>query len=536
MTTRRHEIDHASIGITFKRGPYRHALVCAALALGACDDGQEFAGAADLVGPDELDEPALAAAETLHLGDEGQRVRAAHAYLRRFGYFPNPELAAQYPGWTPMIAEEPDDLEMFGQPLADALTRYQENYGLSMTGALDAATQAMMQRPRCSFPDSYGLRPTADLDDEFGPGGADDASGDGSRWVVDSLADPVEPSAYKIAYANLAISDLRYGLLQPTSDIGQSFQVQALQAAASTWSAAAPAAVVFTQRSNPDVTVSFVPKAHGDGQNFNDLTTAHTNLATGDPNKGLFGSGADIHLNDQAFTWGDGYGAPVLDVQTNILHNLGHALGLDHSSDPNAVMFGAFPLNVVRRGLAADDINGIRAIYPTFRDLRIFEPDWYFLLNPVVADAVGWDKTKGSDHWLKFGRIQGFTGSPVFDISYYVKTNPGVPKDFIAAFWHWRESGLAAGLGSSPVFDAKYYLNYWPDLKGALGATNYSLALVHYLVNGIKEGRRASMIFDPVYYLQQYPDVAQTYGATNYKGAVIHWLTYGYKAGRKGAP
>jgi hypothetical protein len=533
MNTRHHDNTYSAGILGFGGGSRRRALVCAALAFAACDDSEQFVGDADLAEPAVSGE-AAAALDELQLGDDGPQVRAAHEYLRKFGYFPNAELAAQYPGWTPVIAAEPDDFEQFGQPLEDALKRYQAGYGLAVTGRLDTATQALMQRPRCSFPDHYASQPAANSVDEFGFGDAGSSPAAGLPGVPDVLANPIETSEYKVAPYSLAVTDLRWKLLQPSWDINAGFQAQALQAAMNTWSAAAP--VVFTQRDSPDVTVNFVSKVHGDGLNFDDWTRAHTLTPSCDQNTASFICSSQIHLNDQSFVWGDGNGNTVLDIQTNLLHELGHAIGLDHSADPSAVMYGAMAGGTIRRVLAPDDISGIKALYPTFRDMRIFEPMWYLLLNPDLANIVGWDTSKGSDHWLKFGRIQGFTGSPAFDITYYKKENPSAPKDPIQAFWHWRELGLPAGRASSPAFNAKFYLDTYPDLKNALGANNYPLALVHWMVNGIDEGRRGSSLFNPVYYLAVNKAVAQMYGATNYKGALIHWLTVGYKQGLKGSP
>lgn len=195
------------------------------------------------------------------------------------------------------------------------------------------------------------------------------------------------------------------------------------------------------------------------------------------------------------------------DIQTHALHELGHALGLAHSADSNAVMYAIIPPGLVRRTLAPDDINGIKALYPTFRDQRIYDPEWYLLLNPGLVNIIGWDPIMGSIHWLKHGRNDAFCGTPVFDVSYYLKTNPAVAQaigatNYAEAFWHWRETGLAQGLPSSPVFDAKYYMNRYPELHAALGWNNYRAAMVHWLAHGITEGRSAAKTFDPVYYLK----------------------------------
>jgi MYXO-CTERM domain-containing protein len=91
---------------------------------------------------------------------------------------------------------------------------------------------------------------------------------------------------------------------------------------------------------------------------------------------------ADIEINDApnpngskfTFTTVDAPacppGAPIvscvsIDVQNTITHEAGHTLGLAHSSDPSATMAASAPPGETsKRVLAADDLNGICAIYP----------------------------------------------------------------------------------------------------------------------------------------------------------------------------
>jgi predicted Zn-dependent protease len=65
----------------------------------------------------------------------------------------------------------------------------------------------------------------------------------------------------------------------------------------------------------------------------------------------------DIDFNS-AKTWNNGY---TYDLQTVALHEIGHALGLGHSTDPQSVMWPAY--RGVRQSPDADDIAGIQAIY-----------------------------------------------------------------------------------------------------------------------------------------------------------------------------
>ena len=58
-------------------------------------------------------------------------------------------------------------------------------------------------------------------------------------------------------------------------------------------------------------------------------------------------------------------GAGAFDVETVALHELGHILGLQHSDVPGSVMFPSVDDNTTKRALTADDLSGIRQLYPT---------------------------------------------------------------------------------------------------------------------------------------------------------------------------
>jgi len=489
-------------------------------------------------GTEEADELAVRDAPTeLGLGAEGPEIVAAHAYLQRYGYFPNPELAARYPGWVPVVDVAPEDPEFFDTTLEEALAMFQQTHGLPVTGLLDGPTRALMEKPRCSFPDAYALPHSASSGDaRLNPSVSHGAT------AIDHGAEGPGPVPYTTLTYSWPYSDLKYSFGAATGDIDVAFQRQAVVAAMNTWSAVAP--IAWAERANPDVLVSFVAAAHGDGNDFQPNTYAHAFSPSCSQAYGSFdctGLQGDIHFNDETFAWGTGNGGSVQDIQTIALHELGHSLGLGHSDDANAVMYASSPLGAIRRSLAADDINGIRAIYPNFRDLRIFEPTWYLWLNSDVANAFAWNTNSGSFHWISNGRAEGRMASPGFDVRYYLQNNPDLVQAFgannyIAALWHWREYGLTEGRRGSPAFDPRDYLNRHADVRNAFGATNYGAALQHWLANGIAEGRRASSSFDPVYYLQANPDVANAYGATNYAGGLQHWLVAGINEGRTAVP
>ena len=71
---------------------------------------------------------------------------------------------------------------------------------------------------------------------------------------------------------------------------------------------------------------------------------------------------ADMGINNR-YPWNLGCQelATSYDLQTVILHENGHVLGLDHSNDTGAVMYPSY--QQADCTLGQDDINGIRAIY-----------------------------------------------------------------------------------------------------------------------------------------------------------------------------
>ncbi|KAL8500031.1 hypothetical protein ACS0TY_019866 [Phlomoides rotata] len=61
--------------------------------------------------------------------------------------------------------------------------------------------------------------------------------------------------------------------------------------------------------------------------------------------------------------WVDGVVPGRFDIQTVGLHELGHVLGLGHSTDHNAIMWPFTDIGS-RKGLGEDDFKGIFALYP----------------------------------------------------------------------------------------------------------------------------------------------------------------------------
>jgi hypothetical protein len=69
----------------------------------------------------------------------------------------------------------------------------------------------------------------------------------------------------------------------------------------------------------------------------------------------------DMAIDNTNFTWVAGC-AGNYSLQTVYLHELGHALGLGHSSDTSAVMYAYY--GGPHCSLSQDDVNGVSSLYP----------------------------------------------------------------------------------------------------------------------------------------------------------------------------
>ncbi|KAI3958205.1 hypothetical protein MKW92_029495 [Papaver armeniacum] len=134
----------------------------------------------------------------------------------------------------------------------------------------------------------------------------------------------------------------------------------------SRWSAVIPVDFTETQDyEHANITIGFYYGDHGDRDPFvNKTVLAH---ASGP------GSGAHIHF-DAAFTWSVDFSSEkskdAFDLETVAVHEIGHVLGLDHSSIPEAVMFLGTPPRTKNVDLSLDDVNGAQVLYganPNFK-------------------------------------------------------------------------------------------------------------------------------------------------------------------------
>ncbi|KAG2722022.1 hypothetical protein I3760_02G110300 [Carya illinoinensis] len=106
-------------------------------------------------------------------------------------------------------------------------------------------------------------------------------------------------------------------------------------------------------QSNVDITIGFGSRNHGDRFAFDGTggTLAHAFA----PRDGRFHYDVDE-------PWSMGATPGAYDLETVALHEIGHLLGLGHSSFRGEIMEPRISLGVTK-GLHADDIAGIKALY-----------------------------------------------------------------------------------------------------------------------------------------------------------------------------
>ncbi|KAL6351328.1 hypothetical protein AAG906_035120 [Vitis piasezkii] len=265
-----------------------------------------------------------------HAGDKADGLAKLKEYFHYFGYIHNSNYT--------------DD---FDDAFEQALKTYQLNFNLNTTGQLDEATLNQIVSPRCG---------NADIENGSSSmnSGKSTPSTSGHFHTVGHYSffdgKPVWPESKR---------NLTYGFL-PDNQLSDTVKA-VFTSAFERWAAVTP--LTFTESDSyysADLRIAFYTGDHGDGEPFDGVlgTLAHAFS----PTNGRF------HLDGEE-NWvatGDVTTSSIssaIDLESVAVHEIGHLLGLGHSSVEEAIMYPTITSRTKKVELASDDIQGIQELY-----------------------------------------------------------------------------------------------------------------------------------------------------------------------------
>ncbi|KAJ4846513.1 hypothetical protein Tsubulata_030930 [Turnera subulata] len=255
-------------------------------------------------------------------GDKIEGIHNLKKFLHQFGYL---DVDKQH-----LNNQEVDHGDQLDENMERAIKTYQLNFNLNPTGILDSETLSLMAMPRCGVPDIIN--------------GKTRMNSGASNYTTNYKffdGSPKWPASEKVLTWAIA-PGTRKDVIKPISEF-----------ATQLWKRETGLEFEFVGEGiAADIKISFASQASGDPR----LDGPGKTLAY------AYAPTVGVMVFDGDENWADGAVPGKYDLGTVGLHELGHALGLEHSSDEAAVMFPTIPTGV-RKGLGQDDVEGIRALY-----------------------------------------------------------------------------------------------------------------------------------------------------------------------------
>ncbi|XP_043723245.1 metalloendoproteinase 3-MMP-like [Telopea speciosissima] len=273
--------------------------------------------------------------EGCHKGQMVKGIYELKQYLKKFGYL-------SYPQLNNSLTHANDD--EFDDQLEAAVKTYQLNYNLKVTGTLDSQTVKQLMVPRCGVPDI--INGTSSMRS----GKKRHHDGSNTLHIVTHFS----------FFSNMEKwPDSKRNLTYRFHSSAQISAVQDLQSVCSKAFARWAQVSHFTfkevaEGTTADIEIGFHRGDHGDGYAFDGQgsTLAHAFA----PTDGRFHYDADEN-------WSTNPGQNMMDLESVAVHEIGHLLGLGHSSVQEAIMYPSISPGVTKRDLHSDDIMGIQYLY-----------------------------------------------------------------------------------------------------------------------------------------------------------------------------
>jgi hypothetical protein len=247
----------------------------------------------------------------LKKGDDHPDVIEVQNFLKCYGYLHTDE---------PCV---PGSLDV---PTSQAVARFQEWFQVNVTGDLDNATKQVMTVSRCGLPD------------------VPDALGF-------STLGPWEHNNLTYSFGNLS------------RHVDSAVARNAIRRALDTWTNTG-VGLTFTEvlaSQGPGIFIEWRPANDPDHSMVGGVL-AHADFP---PGFSIIVNALPLplHYDDQEHIWADQAVPGGYDIETVALHELGHCLGLQHTSVQGSVMFPTVTSNLEMRSLKPDDLAGIRSLY-----------------------------------------------------------------------------------------------------------------------------------------------------------------------------
>ncbi|XP_058179972.1 metalloendoproteinase 1-like [Rhododendron vialii] len=205
----------------------------------------------------------------------------------------------------------------FDDSLEAAVKTYQLNYHLKTTGTLDAQTVSQKMAPRCGF--RHIIR--------------------AQTGCERAKMRPVTPRTLStLCLISLSFPDAKSAVARAFNTWTSQTQFRFFQS---------------EDLASADLKIGFYRGDHGDGYPFFGQNGVMAHSLT--PTDGRFHYNADYSFSMNPV-------AGSFHLETVALHEIGHLLGLGHSSVEAAIMWSSIPVATVK-GLHADDIQGINTLY-----------------------------------------------------------------------------------------------------------------------------------------------------------------------------
>lgn len=153
---------------------------------------------------------------------------------------------------------------------------------------------------------------------------------------------------------------------------------------------------------------------------------------------------------------------------------------------------------------------------------ELLSPEWYLAQNPDVQ----YFSDGPFEHYMSYGRHEGRSPHPLFDVVWYAKQVPDLVARDIEPVEHYVNTGWRDLHSPHPLFNPSWYLLENPDVLAADIDPWW-----HYLQTGWREGRSLHPLFDTQWYLRENPELARA-GLE----PATHYMGYGWREGRSPHP